>query len=333
MLYDIFQCLLFAGEILLISIENKKVVNVKETNSEISCISWVQEKLEAKPKDILNLRDEEVNDYMKYIVGIPIDSVFSLSLLSKFQDLSKLYIRDPLPTSSIDNSSNSEEVKETNFLQDQTELNLLLVGTKDGYVHIRIFGCFTCAILNINKYLGYYCAIENVHLSEDLNKIFVTVKDLQNNIKMVLLDSTIFKTHTRELFSVALKYVKLLDLITYLKNTITNITETWESFLLEIDHKLSKYAKKVPEGGVTADFLDLLMFGSSSPELEEFLMTDLTKKGLEKFGQTIEMSYANIQKLLLKNVTKFGQNLTYHLAELRGMARLEHRYEVIFFHA
>lgn len=202
------------------------------------------------------------------------------------------------------------------------------MGTKDGCVHIRIFGCFTCAILNINKYLGYYCIVENVHLSEDLNKIFITVKDMQNNIRIVLIDSSIFKTHTKELFSVALKYVKLLDLVTYLKNTITNITETWESFLLEIDHKLSKYAKKVPEGGVTADFLDLLMFGNCSPELEEFLMTDLTKKGLEKFGQTIEMSYANIQKLLLKNVTKFGQNLTYHLSELRGMARLEHRYQV-----
>ncbi|KAJ8965006.1 hypothetical protein NQ314_004404 [Rhamnusium bicolor] len=300
-----------SGEVLLISIENKKTLNIKETRGEITCISWVQEKIESKPKDILNLKEEEPNDYMKHI------------------DLSKLYIRDPLPTSSLDSSSNTEEIKETNFLQDQTELNLLLVGTKDGYVNVRIFGCFTCAILNINEYLGYFCSIESVHLGEDLSKILVTVKDRENNIKIVLVDAKIFKSHTKELFSVSLKYVKLIDLVTYLTNTITNITETWESFLLEIDHKLSKYAKKVPEGGVTADFLDLLMFGICSPELEEFLMTDLTKKGLEKFGQTIEMSYANIQKLLLKNVTKFGQNLTYHLAELRGMARLEHRYDVL----
>lgn len=232
-----------------------------------------------------------------------------------------------MPSASLD-SSNSEETKETNFLQEQTELNLLFVGTKDGYVYIRIFGCFTCAILDMNEYLGYHCSVQNIHVTEDLSKIFVTIKDTEANIKIVVVDSHIFKSHTRELFSVAMKYIKLIDLVTYLTNTITNITETWESFLLEIDHKLSKYAKKVPEGGVTADFLDLLMFGICSPELEEFLMTDLTKKGLEKFGQTIEMSYANIQKLLLKNVTKFGQNLTYHLAELRGMARLEHRYEV-----
>lgn len=209
---------------------------------------------------------------------------------------------------------------------------MLLVGTKDGYVHIRVFGCFTCSILNMNEYLGTSCSVENIHVSEDLSKIFITVKDAEHNIKIIVLNGQIFKTHTQELFCVAIKYVKLVDLVKYLTNTIANITETWESFLLEIDHKLSKYAKKVPEGGVTADFLDLLTFGICSPELEEFLITDLTKKGLEKFGQTIEMSYANIQKLLLKNVTKFGQNLSYHLAELRGMARLEHRYDVSIYH-
>lgn len=70
LLCKIFQYTLFTGEVLLISIENKKVVNIKETNGEISCISWVQEKVEAKPKDVLNLKEEEPNDYMKYIVSI-----------------------------------------------------------------------------------------------------------------------------------------------------------------------------------------------------------------------------------------------------------------------
>lgn len=167
-------------------------------------------------------------------------------------------------------------------------------------------------------------------MTEDLSKIFVTVKDSECNVKIIIINANIFKTHTKELFCVAMKYVKLMDLIYYLCSTIANITETWESFLLEIDCKLSKYARSVPEGGVTADFLDLLMFGICSAALEAFLMTELTKKGLEKFGQTIEMSYANIQKLLLKNVTKFGQNLTYHMAELQGMARLHCRYKVIF---
>lgn len=85
LLYNFFQYCLYIGEVLLISIENKKVVNVKETNSEISCISWVQEKLEPKPKDVLNLKDEEQNDYMKYIVSITSLPSFFLILIINFR--------------------------------------------------------------------------------------------------------------------------------------------------------------------------------------------------------------------------------------------------------
>lgn len=158
--------------------------------------------------------------------------------------------------------------------------------------------------------------------------LYATVKDQFENIKIVIINTAIFKTHTKELFAVSMKHEYLNSLFSYLSNTISIIKETWENILLEMDAKLSKYASKVAEGTLATDFLDLLMFGITTEHMQEFLLHDLTKKGLEKFGQTIEMSYANIQKLLLKNVTKVGQNVTYHLAELRGMARLEYRYKV-----
>lgn len=224
-------------------------------------------------------------------------------------------------------STNSDESQKNNILQEQNDFNLLLIGTSEGVVHVRVFGCFPCAIIDLKK-SGISCSIQSIHLNEDLNRIFFTIRDSENNVKLICFNSEIFQSHTNELFAVALKHIKLNSLINYLSNTITTITESWESILLEMDNKLSKYASKVPEGGVTADFLDLLTFGICSDEMKAFLIHDLTKKGLEKFGQTIEMSYSNIQKLMLKYVMKFGQNITYHLAELRGMARLEHRYKV-----
>nr|CAI5818293.1 unnamed protein product [Callosobruchus analis] len=298
------------GRVQLVGVENKKILNVQEVKGNITCISWVQEKLEVLPRDNFNFKDDKPNNYMKHI------------------DMSKLYLRDPTP-SPVLNGSHSEELKEAYFLQEQTELNLLLIGTKEGMVHVRIFGCFTCCILDMSEYLGVPCSVEHLKVSEDLRKICVVTKNKNSLVQIVTIDSSIFKSHAKELFAVAMKYVKLMDLVTYLRNTIASITETWESFLLEIDHKLSRYAKKVPEGGITADFLDLLIFGICSPELQEFLMHDLTKKGLEKFGQTIEMSYTNIQKLLLKNINKYGQNVTFQLAELRGMARFEFKYEIV----
>lgn len=235
-------------------------------------------------------------------------------------------MNDPPLNETLDSSSTDDGCK-TNFLQNQNELNLLLIGTKEGLLYIKIFGCFTCSIIDLTQLLGYSCSIEAVQLTEDLSKIFVTVRDVENRIKIVVINSKIFKTHTKELFTIASKYIRLIDLLIYLNKSITTITETWESILLEIDNKLSKYASKVAQGGVTADFLDLLMFGMCSIEMKEFLIYDLTKKGLEKFGETVEMSYTNIQNLLLNNVSKYGQNITYHLAELRGMARMDFKYK------
>lgn len=73
------------------------------------------------------------------------------------------------------------------------------------------------------------------------------------------------------------------------------ITEAWESILLEMDSKLASYAATVTDGSVAADFLDLLMLGVPSPELELFLQRDLTEKGLKKLSHSIELSYSNIQ--------------------------------------
>lgn len=204
-----------------------------------------------------------------------------------------------------------------------------MVGTNEGFAYISIFGCFTPIRVNVNTLLGHKCSLLNMHLSESLDKILTTVTDEEDNVKMIIINSQIFKTHRKELFATAMKYESLMSLINKLSGTIANVKEHWESIFLEMDSKLSKFASKVPEGTMSADFLDLLMFGISSDEMQEFLLHDLTKKGLEKFGQTIEMSYGNIQKLLLKNVNKVGQSIAYHLADLRGMARLEHRYEVI----
>ncbi|GJQ82069.1 hypothetical protein Trydic_g6941 [Trypoxylus dichotomus] len=212
----------------------------------------------------------------------------------KYLDYSAIFLPDPPPLSSFGSSNISEENLRVTFRK-QTELNMLVVGT----------------------------------MEEELNFLHATIKDQLGTIKIVIINTSIFKTHTRELFAVSMKQEYLKALLNYLSTTISVIKETWENILMEMDAKLSKYASKVPEGTLATDFLDLLMFGITTEHMQEFLLHDLTKKGLEKFGQTIEMSYANIQKLLLKNVTKVGQNITYHLAELRGMARLEYRYKIL----
>lgn len=72
-------------------------------------------------------------------------------------------------------------------------------------------------------------------------------------------------------------------------------SEAWETILLEMDEKLTRYAEANPPGGIAADFLELLMIGIPTKSVENFLLRELTEKGLKKFGHSIEMCYSNIQ--------------------------------------
>jgi anaphase-promoting complex subunit 4 len=83
----------------------------------------------------------------------------------------------------------------------------------------------------------------------------------------------------------------------YLSRTLMATSEAWETILLEMDEKLTQYAEASPPGGMAADFLELLMIGIPTKNIENFLLRDLTEKGLKKFGHSIEMCYSNIQVL------------------------------------
>lgn len=60
-----------------------------------------------------------------------------------------------------------------------------------------------------------------------------------------------------------------------MSDTLKQIGEAWESVLLEMDSKLESFAEKLPaQDGMAADFLELLVFGVPSPELESFLQVN-----------------------------------------------------------
>lgn len=299
------------GELILINVENKSILHTLQVSGEITCVNWVQEKkIETTNIKATSTSEEEANNYTQYV------------------DYSKHFISKPLSLSTFETGNFVEEAN-NNLLHKQKLLNLLLIGTDDGMLYLSVFGSLSCGAIDFKEKINTKCSVIDVQLSESLNIATVTLKDIEDNIKLVFIDTAIFESHIKELFCVAMKKVEMQTHVGYLYKSISSVMETWESILLEMDWKLTNYANKVQPGTLSADFLDLLMFGICSDEMQEFLFSDMTKRGLEKFGQNIEMNYANIQKILLKNITKLGQNITYHLSELRGMSRFASRYKTL----
>lgn len=107
------------------------------------------------------------------------------------------------------------------------------------------------------------------------------------------------------------------------------ISETWDGIVVNVDDKLAVYTNSVPDGSVGVEFLDLLMFGIPSAELENFLLQELTEKGLKKLNGNIDSSYLNVQRLVVKYLHMVSQSLNFFLGELLGLALANEKLEVI----
>ena len=122
-------------------------------------------------------------------------------------------------------------------------------------------------------------------------------------------------------------HYKIVD---YMSDTLKQVAEAWESILLEMDNKLNTYSKKMPdEHGMAADFLELLMLGTPTSDLEDFLLRELGEKGLKKLGTSIEVSYSNVQRLVLKYLHTVSQALTFHLSETVGQIKASDKFESV----
>lgn len=60
------MCLIL-GQIILVKVENKYVLHTIDIKGDISCLSWLQDKILNKGK-VLNNEESKQNQYMKYIV-------------------------------------------------------------------------------------------------------------------------------------------------------------------------------------------------------------------------------------------------------------------------
>nr|CAD7576622.1 unnamed protein product [Timema californicum] len=347
-------------EVVLVDVETKETLYKVSVENAISFLSWVEEKSkpQASASSIKNLR--ELTGDKPYNVDNSSD------FLPKLPSLSRNF-----------GSEQEDNLEDSKKIKDQTNLNILMIGTVVGKLYLRIFGMFPCGVVNVGNYTkgrvtlfmyslftlkgasqysileanlllsmvvdqfifssDRWSRVKSAHFSDNLSQLFIAVgvskgefshKEVED-LALVCIKTPILTERSTELRSLALKHAHIISLMRYLSQTMHSITEAWENILLEMDIKLASYAAKVPEGSVSADFLELMMFGTASAELEQFLLQDLTEKGLKKLGHSIEQSYSNIQKMVLKHLCSVGQDLSYHLAELRGMACFLDRYQVL----
>lgn len=305
-----------SGSVYIIDIEDKEILDNYDLELEqldeldstkyyaITCISW------AVRADTFNSQ----RDYNIY-------------------DDSSIFLQKLPSNIGYKNQSSDGTSKNFKVVQEPTQLNMLLVGYGTGYIYMNVFGRYpygTIHLAQMAKYtLGEYKVLD-INMSDDFSVMQVLYVDkVTKNVFVALLNTSVLSAYAEEILIVAHKHGQISQQMSYVDQTMNSITEAWEHILLEMDTKMARYAESVSEGGVSADLLELLMLGYPSDDLQLFLLQKLTASDLKKFGNSVELSYSTIQKLVLKQLNIVGQSLTYHLSELRGIARIPDRYKIL----
>uniref|UniRef100_A0A672QLI2 Anaphase-promoting complex subunit 4 n=1 Tax=Sinocyclocheilus grahami TaxID=75366 RepID=A0A672QLI2_SINGR len=218
----------------------------------------------------------------------------------------------------------SDEV--TNLLG-EVRLNILVVGGPSGFVELYAYGLYKIATLS-----GISGTCRSLGLSSDLRSLSVIteIRSAEDNpeIHYIQLDTGLLSSCLPELTKMARKFTHISTLLQYLRLSLTCMCEAWEEILMQMDLRLTKFVQeKNTSTQVQDEFLELLLWGHASPELQALLMNQLTVKGLKMLGQSIDSSYSSIQKLVISHLQSGSEALLYHLSEVKGMALWKQKFQ------
>lgn len=292
------------GTVLLVDVENADHIHSYETNSSISCMSWTATESSAAEE-----------------TSCPYFTDSSAKYLPKLPPLAKSY-------AGAVGCKHAEEQHADKKVKDNSVLNILTVGCVNGTVHLLAFGIYPIGKVTVRDSAKVTAAV----LTNDLSMISIIVDSIANEkhaVHLCTLRTDLLNQHKQELQVVSSKYCQISSLMAYMDSTIAAMKEAWEDILLEMDLKLASFAQKkahLGTGTVSDDFLQLLMFGTCSDELQQFLLNELTEKGLKKLGRSLETSYSNVQKLVLKHLQAVTQALMYHMHDVVGMANWQEKF-------
>lgn len=290
-------------QVVLCDAEKAEILHLFPVEYPASCMHWM-----------------EVQDDSSTLTSFSESEDESSRFLPKLPTLPKSYST----TSKIFSEEKSEEV--TNLLG-EVRLNILVVGGPSGFVELYAYGLYKIATLS-----GILGTCRSLRLSSDLKSLSVITEirstDDNPEIRYIQLDTGLLSSCLPELTKMARKFTHISTLLQYLRVSLTCMCEAWEEILMQMDLRLTKFVQeKNTSTQVQDEFLELLLWGHASPELQALLMNQLTVKGLKMLGQSIDSSYSSIQKLVISHLQSGSEALLYHLSEVKGMALWKQKFQ------
>ncbi|XP_065206566.1 anaphase-promoting complex subunit 4-like [Planococcus citri] len=286
-------------EVLVVDIEKKVVVHTINAPHDVCFVHWTQEST-----DNYNRYDE----YLRMMCDAESGCLLDTAAPAK--------------------DSNDIPIENFRNIKIYSHLNFLLIGVSTGEIHVYVFGLFCCGIIDIKQHLppNSECTVLSADITQNL-KSFVAVLNVKyNNIQTstcIVLDTSELFDRSQDLYTISSKRGSILNTVSNINRSMVNIIEAHEHIVLqEMQMQIFEYSKNKEEGTLSAEFMELLLFGFYSAELATFLLNELSDKKLKKISSSIEVSHSNIQKQIVQQLRPNLEKLLFELSIMLGLSRL-----------
>ncbi len=248
-----------------------------------------------------------------------------------YEDLSAKQLPKPVSydlISQLFEKANNKEFPDNLFIKESKNLTFLVVahGTS---IALFVYGYFLLVDANLDLVPSFlnYKQLKSCFLSDNTTLISTLGLTEENLLVYSLLDSRILEENSIQIKLISTKFGMLFSMLTAVKAVIKEMDELWEDILVEMDQKFQLYALQKfnnlnnsknnnlngsqgtpnshanPNQGnqdtsLVHDFMMLYAFGSCNEHFKQFLLNELTEKGLKKLEASVENYYCNIQRLL-----------------------------------
>ncbi|RYP31163.1 hypothetical protein DL767_005916 [Monosporascus sp. MG133] len=347
------------GVVRLMGLESSKAVHqmtvCDPTTSQITCIGWARNHAGRRSNaqsdpSVLAWKDLASrgldSDDVKIISDLPRD----LTFLEVETALPKI---SPLPVSggSGDDMFVFTTRASLEFLfrpfspQDSDKVDVMIVGTNDGRIHLSIYDSFVIGNFNytVPQSLGGPNSVQLVsHASHpDLSThtlVFKPSGDAKSKmLYLVPMDLTFVYSSPENLSLLSSKTTTLQKLLRYLKQVKMHMIHEWQStrelpsrFLNSIDETL-KEAGTYGEMGIRQALYHSVVTGHTFPEVKEWLVDQLAERGHKRWDKAVVSGLQTLRSLVHENFLPALERIGIILSRLLGIARFHESREEIGF--
>ncbi|GAP86422.1 putative anaphase-promoting complex component Cut20 Apc4 [Rosellinia necatrix] len=222
------------------------------------------------------------------------------------------------------------------FSQDDSDkVDVMIVGTNDGRIHISIYDSFVIGSFHYSlppsfgKQPGLQLCGSASHLNLSTHMLVFkpSTAEKTKTLYLVPIDLTFINSSPENLSLLASKTTTLQKLLRYVKQVQTHMLHEWQAtrelpnrFLSSINETLRE-AKTYGEMNIGQAMYHSVVTGHTFPEVKEWLVDQLAERGHKRWDKAVVTGLQTVRSLVHENFLPVLERVSIILSRLLGIAR------------